>query len=234
MQTEFRNRVFLPVVVPVLILLAMLAFIGTLALIFLYGTHDMSLMLAIVAAGGILFTVTLATSKDRLDAGPRAVLGLAVLTPFVVGGLMVSGVLADIPDDERMINVAPAVEVPEDAILAAENDQEFCLPENGECEPTDFWSVSEQGAEQFIYLFDNRDEVAPHNLSIRELDGDRDDPQPGEVIHEGEVLTSVGQVTEEFEPGLEPGDYYFVCDVHAATMTGVLEVTEGDGGGDEA
>jgi plastocyanin len=54
------------------------------------------------------------------------------------------------------------------------------------------------------------------------------------VLHEGDVLTGPGEVTETVEPGLEPGDYFFVCDVHPATMTGVLEITEGEGGGDEA
>lgn len=232
MQTEFRNRVFLPVLLPVLILLVMVAFIGTLGLILLYGTHEMSLMLAIVAAGGILFTIALATSQDRLDPARRAVLGVAVLTPFVVGGLVAGGLVSEIPEGARMIDVEPEAEVPEDAVLAAENDQTFCLPVDGECEPTDLWTAGSQGAEQFIYQFENRDEAAPHNLSIRELEGDRDDPAPGEVLNEGEILSSVGEVIETAEPGLEPGDYYFVCDVHSSTMNGVLEVTEE--GGDEA
>ena len=237
MQTDFRNRVFLPVVMPVLILLTMAAFIGTLAVIFLYGTHNMSLVLAIVAAGGILFTVALAASQDRLDPVRRGVLGVAVLTPFILGALMAGGILGEIPEGERMIDVEAPVDVPEDAILAAENSEEFCLPDNGDCEPTDFWTVASQGPDEFTYLFDNREEGVPHNLSIRELEGDRDDPQPGEVLHEGEIITGLDEVTEVMTPGLEPGDYYFVCDVHAATMTGVLEVTEenGDGGegGDE-
>jgi hypothetical protein len=232
MQTDFRNRVFLPVMVPVLILLVMAAFIGTLALIFLFGTHEMSLMLAIVAAGGILFTVALATSQDRLDPGRRAVLGVAVLTPFVLGALFASGLVGGIGEGERMIDVEPPVEAPEDAVLAAENSDEFCLPADGDCEPTELWTVATQGEEQFVYLFDNQEAGVPHNLSINELEGDRDDPQPGEQLHEGEVITGIDEVTEIAVPGLEPGDYYFVCDVHPATMIGVLEVTEADEDGD--
>lgn len=229
MQTEFRNRVFLPVMVPVLILLAMVGFIASLALIFLYGTHEMSLMVAIVAAGGILFTVALATSQDRLDTGPRAVLGVAVLTPFVLGALFAGGVLGEIGEGERMIEVEPPIEVPDDAVLAAENSEEFCLPVEGDCEPTELWTAASQGEDEFTFLFDNQEAGVPHNLSINELEGDRDDPQPGEQLHEGEVITGVDEVTEVVVPGLEPGDYFFVCDVHAATMTGVLEVTEGNG-----
>lgn len=235
MQTDFRNRVFLPVVMPVLILLVMAAFIGIFALTLLYGTHETSLVLAIVAAGGILFTVALAASQDRLDPARRGVLGVAVLTPFVAGALIASGVVGDVPEGARMIDVEAEVEVPDDAILAAEDDQSFCLPTDGECEPVDSWTVGAQGAEQFVYLFDNRDQGVPHNLTIRELEGNRDDPQPGEPLHEGEIITGLDEVTEEMSPGIEPGEYYFVCDVHASTMTGVLEVTEGGGeGGDEA
>jgi hypothetical protein len=233
MQTDFRNRVFLPVMVPVLILLAMVAFIGTLALIFLYGTHEMSLMLAIVAAGGILFTVALATSQDRLEPAHRAVLGVAVLTPFVLGALFAGGVVGGIGEGDRMIDVEPPIEAPEDAVLAAENSDEFCLPSEGECEPTELWTVASQGEEQFVYFFDNQEAGVPHNLSINELEGDRDDPQPGEQLHEGEVITGLDDVTEVAVPGLEPGDYYFVCDVHPATMIGVLEVTE-EAEGDDA
>lgn len=233
MKTDFRNRVFLPIVLPLLILLAMAAFIGVFALTLLHSTHEASLMLAAVAAGGILFVISLAASQDRLDPLRRGVLGVAVLVPLLVGGAFAVGLVGDIPPESRMINVEPPAEAPEDAILAAESDQTFCMPSNGDCEPTDFWSVAAQETEEFIYLFENRDDTAPHNLSIRELAGDRDEPEPGEVIHEGEVLTSVDESTETVEPGLEPGDYYFVCDVHPSTMTGVLEVG-GDGEGGDA
>jgi hypothetical protein len=236
MKTDFRNRVFLPIVLPLLILLGMAAFIGVFALTLLYSTHEASLMLAALAAGGILFVISLAASQDRLDPLRRGVLAVAVLVPFLIGGAFAAGLVGDVPDEARMINVEPPAEAPEDAILAAENQEEFCLPSNGECEPTEFWSVAAQDAEQFVYAFENRDDTAPHNLSIRELAGDRDAPEPGEVIHEGELLTSVGESTETVEPGLEPGDYYFVCDVHASTMFGVLEINGGgDGdGGEEA
>jgi hypothetical protein len=232
MNTDFRNRAFLPIVLPILILLGMAAFIGVFALTLLYSTHEASLLLAALAAGGILFTISLAASQDRLDPVRRGVLAIAVAVPFLIGGLYAAGVIGDIPEDARMINVEPPLEAPEDAVLAAQNDQDFCLPTNGDCEDTDFWSVATQGPEQFVYRFENIDQGVPHNLSIRELEGDRDDPQPGDVLHEGNVINGVEEVTEVAVPGLEPGDYYFVCDVHAATMTGVLEVTDGGGGDD--
>lgn len=229
MKTEFRTRVFLPVVLPLAILLAVAAFIGVFALTLLNGTHSMSLALAAVAAGGILFTISLAAAQDRLDPLRRGVLGVAVLTPFIVGGAFASGLVGSIGDEQRMINVAPPLEAPDDAVLAAENAQEFCLPTgDGGCEATDEWTASEQTAEEWVYRFENRDPGVQHNLSIRELEGSADAPEPGAEINRGELITGEAEVTEVAEPGLEPGQYYFVCDVHQP-MTGVLEVTEGDG-----
>jgi plastocyanin len=236
MKTEFRNRVFLPVVMPLAIVLALAAFVGALALTFLHGNHAGSLALAAAGAGGILFTVTLATTQDRLDAGRKAVLVLAAATPFVIGGLIGVGVLGDLEDEDRLINIEPLAQVPEDAVIAAENSQEFCLPTEDGCEPTELWTVETQGEDQFVFEFDNIEDGVPHNVSIAELAGDRDAPEEGdERLHNGDVITGPDEIVETVEPGLEPGDYFFVCDVHPTTMIGVLEVVEeGEGEADDA
>lgn len=234
MQTDVRTRVLLPVVMPVLIVLAMVAFIGVFALILLFGTHSMSLVLAIVAAGGILFTVTLATSQDRLDPVRRGVLGVAILTPFILGGLVASGVLGEIPEGERMIDVEAELEAPEDAVLAADNLDSFCEydAEADACgDQTDSWEVAAQGAEQFLYEFVNLHEDVTHDLTLYELEGDADAPEAGETIHDGEDIAGPGESVELVTPGLEAGEYYFDCTFHPTTMTGVLEVT--DEGGDD-
>lgn len=232
MKTDFRNRVFLPIVLPLLILGGMAAFIGVFALTLLHSTHEAALMLAAVGAGGILFVVSLAASQDKLDPARRGVLAVTALVPLLVGAAFASGLVGDVAPEARMINVEPPAEAPEDAILAAENDQSFCLPDGDECEPTDVWNVGFQDAEQFVYAFENRDDTAPHNLSIRELAGDGDAPEPGEMIHEGDIVSSIGESTEIVQPGIEPDAYYFVCDVHPSTMNGVLEVAGDGGGGD--
>ena len=129
----------------------MALFIGLFALILLYQTHEGALMLAVVAAGGILFTVSLASSKDRLDTARRMALVAAVGLPFLVGGAFAVGWIGNIPDEARNVNVQPAIQVPEDAIIAAENSVEFCLLENGVCEPTEEWVVAYQGQEGFTF-----------------------------------------------------------------------------------
>lgn len=231
MKSEFRNRVFLPVVMPLAILLAMAAFIGSFAVMLLHNNHDGALALAAVAATGILVTISLAATRDRLDAGPRGVLVLAVATPFVVGALIGVGAVGGLADEDRLINSEPLLQIPDDAVLASESIDDFCLPANGDCEVTELWTAASQGPEQFAYTFDNRDDIQ-HNLSLYELEGDRDDPDSGELLHEGAIIGG-GEQANEQAPGLEPDDYFFVCDLHPGTMTGVLEVTE-EGEGDAA
>jgi plastocyanin len=60
-------------------------------------------------------------------------------------------------------------------------------------------------------------EAQPHNVSVYVSQG-------GEQIVEGEVVTGPDVTTQVNVPALEPGEYYFVCDVHPE-MNGTLVVT---------
>jgi len=59
-------------------------------------------------------------------------------------------------------------------------------------------------------------ESMPHNFSVYIEEGG-EEIVLGEIINEGE--------TDEVEvPALEPGEYFFVCDVHSDEMTGTIVV----------
>jgi plastocyanin len=71
--------------------------------------------------------------------------------------------------------------------------------------------------------FDNRDAGTPHNVAIY------GDQSLGEVLFQGELIT--GPATAEYQvPPLDPGTYYFQCDVHP-NMQGSVVVGRGDAGG---
>lgn len=73
--------------------------------------------------------------------------------------------------------------------------------------------------------FENRD-TAPHNLAIYEDDTTNEELFKGEVIDGGETI--------DYEIGaLEPGEYYFQCDVHPG-MNGTATVEGGAAEGDGA
>ena len=69
--------------------------------------------------------------------------------------------------------------------------------------------------EAFTIVLENL-EAVPHNLSVYVEEGGEEIVK-GDIINEGE--------TDEIEvPALEPGEYFFVCDLHFAEMRGVLVV----------
>ena len=240
MKTEFRNRAFLPVVMPIVIILVVAALVAMFALILLYNTHEAALVIAAVAAAGILVAIALAASQDELDGSKKAAVFAAGVLPIVVGGVF-SIVSATGGVDASLLNInrQPHVTVPDDAIIAAENVQSFCLPTgDGGCEDTREWEVGTQGAELFAFLFDNRDSN-PHNVALftlenQELTGEDVAPDSGgESLFTGDVFTGPEERIYETEPGLEPGKYFFQCSVHATDMIGVLTVTEGGEDGED-
>jgi hypothetical protein len=232
-KNDFRSRILLPILIPVLIVVVMAAFIGMVAALFLYNTKTGALALAAVAAGGILFAIALATSRDRLDARGRVVLSMAAALPFLLGGGIAAGVIGDVPDEARMINVLPLVQVPDDVpVMAAENSLEYCLiADDGSCAPTRTWDVVPSAeTETLAFVFRNLEPQIPHNVVITVLEGTVDAPMAGEVLAESTLINGINDeywVEETLTWGDLPEVWYFFCRVHA-NMNGVGTVVTAD------
>jgi hypothetical protein len=233
-NNDFRSRVLMPILLPIGVLVGMAAFIGLIAYSFLYNTKTGALTLAAVVAAGILFTVSLASSRDRLDAPRRGAVVFAAVLPILVGLGLASGIIPGIADEDRMANVEPLLVVPDDApIIAAENSSDFCLPENGDCPVLDLWEVtpSEQ-TEAIAFVFDNREAGVQHNVVITDLEGTADDPEPGSTTFAASTLVA-GPVEDAFvSPDVNwsdlPEQWYFLCAVHP-NMNGVGTVVGAEG-----
>ncbi len=76
-------------------------------------------------------------------------------------------------------------------------------------------TITAPAGESFTVTFTNN-EAVPHNFSVYTEEGG-EEIAVGNVINEGET----DEITIE---GLEPGEYFFVCDVHPTEMTGTLVV----------
>lgn len=63
------------------------------------------------------------------------------------------------------------------------------------------------------------EEALPHNLSVYDSRAREDEIFVGEVI-----AGSGSEITYEFTAPEQPGDYFFVCDIHPFQMTGTFEV----------
>lgn len=66
--------------------------------------------------------------------------------------------------------------------------------------------------------FHNQDAGIPHNIAIFKGSNAR-----GDVVFRGEVFAGVRTVSYQV-PALQPGEYFFHCDVHPTTMTGTIQV----------
>lgn len=214
MKTEFRNRAFLPLVMPLAILGVLGAVVGLVALILLYVDRQGAVAVAILAAAGVLVAISLAASQDRLDVPRKGVLAFAGITPLVVGGLFAAGAIGGIAEEDRNINVEPhgpqfvLPGLPEDAgvpVLAAIDLNGFCLP--SECDAgtyTTEWQIEQSEAEQFAYAFDNRDPATEHNLYLynvpaEELDG------LDSALSLADVQATYSVISPAEPPNVEPG-----------------------------
>ena len=234
MKNDFRARILAPILIPIAIVVTMASFIGVVAALLLYNTKTGALAFAAVAAGGILFAASLATSRERLEARQKLVLVGAIALPFALGLGVALGAIGDVADEERMINVLPLISVPDDApIIAAENSLGYCLlAEDGTCVPTERWDVVPSALEENLsFVFENLEPQIPHNVVITVLEGTQSAPMPGEVLAESTLISGVSSeyyVAEGLTWGELPDAWYFFCRVHA-NMNGVGTVVTAAG-----
>ncbi len=249
MNEDFRTRGFLPIVIPLAIVVVVIGGIGFFAWMLLYNTREGAAALAIVGAAGVLLAIALAASQDDLSRGKKAGVTLAILGPAAIGVAIATGAFA-IPAEDLNVNVEPhgpafvLADVPPDApVLAAVDLSSFCLPSGGGCEPTREWALeSPEDTTRFTYAFENLDATAEHNLAIfglpdednfgSSVDGLGTEPLTPEIpapfIGEATVAYDFGwpiiegdQPAESADGGQQPEQFYFVCTVHPSTMYGV-------------
>jgi plastocyanin/uncharacterized membrane protein len=90
--------------------------------------------------------------------------------------------------------------------VCASNEQAF-----------DTSSLTAPAGEPFMMLFANEDEGVPHNVAVYT------DDSAEESLFVGDQITGPESTTYDV-PALDPGSYYFRCDVHPV-MDGMLEAT---------
>jgi plastocyanin len=129
-----------------------------------------------------------------------ALLGLLVSTSLVLAAC--GGETAANPSDDN--SAGGTVSVVDGVVEIGADDLKF-----------DANVIQATAGEAFTIILTNN-EAIPHNISVyTEQGGQR--LALGEIINEGEV--------DEVEvPALEPGEYFFVCDLHVSEMQGAIVV----------
>lgn len=206
MKADTRDRLLLPVLLPIGILAVLgLALWGfSRVLLGVHGTP--ATIVAITVAGAIVVISALAATRPQVRGSTiGAMVGATAGVAMLAGGITLAVVAGG---EEGGEDGGPGARV---NLVAA--DIAF--------DPTDLLVPA---GEPFTIAFDNRDAGTPHNVAIYD-----NEERTGTALFEGDLVTGPVTVDYPVEP-LPAGSYFFLCVVHPQ-MTGRIEAKEGGGGG---
>ncbi|HEX9889032.1 MAG TPA: plastocyanin/azurin family copper-binding protein [Nitriliruptorales bacterium] len=212
MKTETRERLFLPLMVPLGVLAVIVVLVGGFAAILLWNTREGAVALALAGAGGILFSISMLSSRDDLGTPRKAVAIVAGLMPLLVGAGLA---LADggVGDPAALnINRQPHEVIPEDApVIVTRNAVDFETQE-----------VTMAAEAEVVLVFDNQDPGVAHNVWIVGLDGG--EPDTADESFRGDIFAGVEKRAYRFTSPAA-GTYAFLCTVHP-NMEGAITFSE--------
>lgn len=243
MNTDFRNRVVLPILLPLAVLVGIVVVVGLLAAIFLFSPRVVGLTTAVVVAAGFMvaFSLANAVDEDQMTVGRRVVIGAVGILPLLAGGAVALwAVNGGVPEDELSETLPwyyePSLSAPEGALVGAKNSENFCVFEDVENQTaetcTDTQEVTfpaQPEADAFAFVFNNVNAGVPHNFQIFELAEEDGAPAAGPIIFgvaEGStVFNGVAAQTYQVTPNTfeEGQQFYYNCVVHPV-MEGVLTI----------
>jgi plastocyanin len=208
MRPDLRDRVVLPILLPLGIVLFLVALLWGFSRLLLGVTATAATVTATVVALGILVISAVAADRhtirsSTIGAAFGATAGLAMLTGGIALAVVGSG-----EAEEPSENGGNGATV---ELVAA----------NIAFDPT---TLSAPADAPFTIAFDNRD-GAQHNVQIYD-----NAEFSGTPVFEGEIITGPATVTYRVDP-LSEGTYFFLCVVHPQ-MTGEIEAVPGEPGGE--
>jgi plastocyanin len=199
MRPVLRDRLVMPILLPLGILAVIAAVLFGFSRILLSLTPTAATVTAIVVAIGVVATASVAAGRKQVRLSTLgAMLGVIGGVAMLAGGIALA-VVGGAEEEPGGGEEKPVV------TLAAANIA---------FEPT---SLTVPAAEAFTLRFHNEDANTQHNVQIF------DDPEfGGTPLFSGALITGVRQADYEVDP-LEAGAYFFRCEVHPTTMTGKIQ-----------
>ena len=214
-MSERKNRQSL--LMPILIPVGALAIIGLVLIgfsrVLLAVSHNAATVVALVVATGIVVVAAWVAGRRRVTGAT-----LFSMIAAVTGIAMISGGLAVVasPFHEEGAGEGPggegvvvALEAPEGAAASGFSTEALSVPSD----------------QAFTLAFDNADPAVQHNVVI--FDGP-DEQAP--ALFTGEIITGPSTVDYAVE-SLPEGEFFFHCEVHPTTMTGIATAAPGGGEG---
>jgi plastocyanin len=215
---ETKDRFVLPIVVPLTATVVLAFVILAFSRILLAVPPEAATPIALAMALNVLTGAALFASLPRLRSwflkGVLAV-GALVLAAGAVVSMSVSGELEDLFKREEK---AAGEEKPGEPPGGAGGAGQPPAAGPGIAALNIAFNVTElnlPAGKENPLPFDNQDPGIPHNVSIYTEQG-------GEPLFQGEIITGPAKIDYAVPP-LEPGSYFFQCDVHP-NMTGTVTV----------
>ncbi|HET7868996.1 MAG TPA: cupredoxin domain-containing protein [Actinomycetota bacterium] len=207
MRTSTRDRVVLPILLPIVMLLVIAAVLFGFSRILLSLTADAATATALIVALSILVVAAVVASRSVVRAS-----SLASMLGAIAGVAMLAGGIALIAvgtGGEKEGGGGPGVTISLTAKGVAFDKTKLSVPAD----------------KPFAIAFDNQDAGIQHDVQI--FDNER---FTGTPLLNGEIVTGPAKVTYD-APALDPGTYFFHCSVHPAQMQGTIDATAGAPGG---
>jgi plastocyanin len=203
MNREVRERLLLPVGIP----LSATLLIGAVVLIFsrvlLAVPAEIAVAVALMAAVNILGAGAIVTWRPRMRSMDYLLLSGVAIVPIIAGIFVAAGAF-EVKEGEEPRPVVQELRI------AAQN-LAFDLKE----------LALKSGAPTVITFANN--EALAHNLAI--YNNQQDAATQQNAIFDGKTFT--GPATERYRlKALTPGSFFFQCDVHPAQMAGTVKVEQ--------
>lgn len=196
-----KDRLFLPLAIPIGAAVVIAAIIFLLSRILLAVPKAVAPPIALFIALGILLTAAFFASRPRITRGQvYAVLGIPGLVLLIAG--IIGAIVGPYGEVHREEPLPPG-----GVVLTARNflnvfdKTEITLPAN----------------QTVVVRFNNQDPGVAHNWSLYQ------GPGPTGPIFQGQLITGPATIDYTF-PAPPPGTYFYQCDVHPTTMTGTAHV----------
>lgn len=201
MNKAVRDRLLLPVAIPLGAIVLILTVVFIFSRVLLNVPHQMAVAVAIVVAINILVVCGVLATRKRLGAVDILPLFAVAAVPLFVAGAVIGGLVEVEDEDHDGPPKAVIVEVSAENIAFGQS--ELHVPAGSE----------------FTIRFTNK-EAVPHNFALYTS------PEADSAIFQGDIFA--GPATRDFRIGpLEPGTYFFRCDVHPTEMTGTVVAEAG-------
>ena len=213
-----RNRLLLPILLPIGILVGIGLLMTLFAQILLNTSSEAATIVALIVATTILVVGAIAASRKSIG-----VASLGSLLGVVAGVAMISGAIALAVSPPGEHGGEKGEEPGKEPFVAS-----IAAGPSASVDGFEQDALTFQSDVPIELEFDNQEQGVPHNVEI--FDSEKD--ASGALLFSGTQITGPAKTTYQIEP-LREGTYFFNCVVHPTTMTGQVSVEQNASTGGE-